>query len=507
MIGTRFISVVLLVTLGFAATTAVAEGGESSIEDARHHMELGQDAFARREFEAAGAEFMAAYDASPFGAFLYNAGLAFEKAGKLSKAIELYKRYLDATTNASDAANVTAKIKELEATLAPSIGGDSQAPSITPKPDVKITEIVMKSLISVRTNPKDAFVRITDAKGGLISETRGDSAMTVEHGAYTVEASHPDFKTVTTEIRVSPGQVYIVVVEMSQGAFLGFLHVISDVPGADVYIDKKEEGSPGKTPFGNAVPAGKHTLWVEKPGYEIHTQDFEMKLGQETRIEVAMRRLPFGTLLVKSNVQPTTVHVDGKLLGEAPFEGKLPPGKHQLVVKSEGMKNYESPVDVNAGQRTKVLVRMNPKPSRTSAWVSAGTAVAFIVGGSIVGAKALELDRELEKERNEGRLASDDKRITKGFFLSLGADLSFGVAAVLSGLSIYYFVRDPLPPSEGKLLSPVDFEENPDGEFPTPALLAPEPETSFRRSRPGPKLSVAPLLAPQTAGMGLTLAF
>ena len=106
----------------------------------------------------------------------------------------------------------------------------------------------MKSLISVRTNPGDATVRIMNMKGEELSASRGPSAQTVERGKYLVEASHPNFRTVQTELSVNPGQVYIVVVEMSQGAFLGFLHVTTDVPGADVYIDDKSEGKVGITP-------------------------------------------------------------------------------------------------------------------------------------------------------------------------------------------------------------------------------------------------------------------
>jgi hypothetical protein len=68
--------------------------------------------------------------------------------------------------------------------------------------------------------------------------------------------------------------------------------------------------------------------------------------------------------------------------------------------------------------------------------------------------------------------------------------VAFGLGAVVSGLCIYYFVRDPLPPSEGKILPPSDFTQNP-----------------AKSQASGPRLMVAPLVAPDTAGLGATVVF
>jgi tetratricopeptide (TPR) repeat protein len=497
-------AVIAAPTVGIVAR---AQPRENPIERARHHMEMGQEAFAEGDYELATERFVDAYSASPFPAFLYNAALAREKIGDNAEAVNLYRRYLEEEPQASDAAQVQLKIRSLLAEAPTETAPGESAPGV---PDVEITEVEMKSLISVRTNPADARIRILDEEGGEVSSFEGPSAQTVVRGTYTLEASHPDFRTVQTRVSVTPGQVYIVVVEMSQGAFLGFLGIKTDIPGADVYIDDKGEGSVGTTPWGNVLPAGEHRVWVEKPGYKPVEKVIEIRLGDKQKLDLQLERLEHGALLVKTNVPGARVYLDEQLLGPAPIEEQAPPGRHRLRVSADGMKDYETEVRIGKGQTTKVLVRLNPQPSRTSAWVSLGFSLALFIGGGVTGGFALEINNQLDHERNTGRLADDDPRILKGFLLGLGADIAFGLGTIVGALSIYYFVRDPLPPSEGKLFDPVDFEKNPDGAAAGPAEpgddepeSTPPEETASR----APRLLVAPLITNESAGLGLAVVF
>ncbi len=515
----------------FAPVVGQTQPRDNPLERARHHMELGQEAFNQGRHVEAALEFVNAYAASPFAAFLYNAGLAYEKAGDTDKTIDFFRRYLAADPNAQDYAQVDMKIRAL---LAGVETGE--------KPDVEITKVEMKSLISVRTNPPDATVRVLDDKGDEVTRTDGTVAQTVVRGKYTIEASHADYRTVQTDINVIPGQVYMVVVEMSQGAFLGFLHIKTDVPGAAVFLDNKGQGQVGTTPWGNVLSTGKHTFWVEKPGYKIIKQEFDIALAEQKRIDLELERMSFGSLLVKSNVEGAKVFVDGQFLGPAPLEEQVSPGSHKVKIEAEGLKDYETDVVVSRGQQTKTLVRLNNKPSRTSAWVSLGFSAALFIGGGVAGFMALDLNNELDAARNSGRLTNDDPRILKGFLWALSADIAFGVGAVVGGLCIYYFLRDPLPPSEGKLFDPVDFEENPENaeivsaaqkpvivdvhsteQKPDSTGIKPEeqketpveekPEDKMEQNPKGsearlqPRVLFTPILGTETAGLGLTVVF
>ncbi len=472
-------------------------------------MEMGQKAFSEGSYEEAADRFIDAFSASPFPAFIYNAALSYEKSGSYERAADFYSRYLDAEPKAPDADDVREKIASLlrtaKAQAAAAAGTQDEPPA--PEPEVSITELEMKSLISVRTNPPDARIKIVDEDGDVVASLDGDAAQTVVKGSYTIEASHPNFRTVETKIHVTAGQVYVVVVEMSQGAFLGFLRVTSDVPSATVHIDNRELGAVGTTPWGNVLPTGPHTVWVGKPGFETVEETIELELGREHELFVELERLHFGTLEVKTNVENAQVYVGSRLVGDAPLETQLPPGKHAVTISAEDMKSYETIATVEGGKSTKLLVRMNPKPSRSSAWVSASVGAALLAAGGVTGGFALKNRNELRELRRDGRLADDDPRIQRGFLLGLGADVAFGLGAVVAGVSIYYFLRDPLPPSEGKIVDPVDFEKNPE-----PAAQPEEPSADVLSSDastapPRPTFVVAPLAGPHAAGLGLSVAF
>jgi tetratricopeptide (TPR) repeat protein len=469
-------------------------------------MELGQEAYTQGRYKEAAQLFIDAFAASPFAAFLYNTAMAYEKAKDNDNAVLFYRRYLSAEPKAPDYAKIDVKIRALLAVSKTQIKPSEKPPG---KKGFDITEMEMKSLVSIRTNPSDAAVRILDQQGNVVAQAQGPSGQTIVRGVYTVEASHPDYRTVYTTINVLSGQMYIVVVEMSQGSFLGFLKLTTDVSGAAVYIDNKDDGQVGTTPWENVLPAGKHKILVEKPGYALEEKEVEISLGKEHLVEVTLKRLPFGALILKTNVAGARVFIDEKFLGVAPLNEHLPAGPHNVRVESEGMKDYKVRFTIEGGKTTKILVRMNPSPSRTSAWVSSGVSAAIFIGGGVAGGIALGIKNDLDNARNEGRLASNDPRIMQGFIWGLSADLAFGVGAIVGGMAIYYFLRDPLPPSEAKLTEPVDFTENPKGvklgasqdDKPT----YDEPKTGLAGH--GAHLFAAPFFGQRAGGLGLTLVF
>jgi len=517
-------SLLIVLLFGMLALPSLAGADDTPIERARRSMELGQEAYSQGSFQEAAAHFISAYTASSFSAFLYNAGLAYEKAGDKEKSVEMYRRYIEEEPKASDYDAVEAKIQQLIGTDS---AGTKDDGATSPPPEEGAADAggVMKSLISVRTNPGDATIAILDESGKEISSAPAPLAQTVEHGRYTVRASHPDFRTVETEVSVSSGQVYVVVVEMSQGAFLGFLKVTSSIPGAAIYIDDRSAGKVGVTPFGSVFPTGKHKVWVELPGYAPVAEQVDIKLGESLDLEVALYRLSFGSLCVKPNTEKARVLVDGKSVGHASekevLSTYLMTGTHKVDVIREGMKDYSTEVSIEGGRETRLRVRLNPKPSRRPAWVAASFSAVMFISGGVFGGMAFGLRKDLIALRDDGRLASDDPRILQSLFWGIGADVSFGVGAILAGLSIYYFLRDPLPPSKGKQMPPRDFAENPENAAEIDAAAAAEepgnqkgsessaaPETSSVGGKAsGMAWMLHPLVGTETAGVGLSIVF
>jgi len=76
-------------------------------------------------------------------------------------------------------------------------------------------------------------------------------------------------------------------------------------------------------------------------------------------------------------------------------------------------------------------------------------AALFLGGGIATAVSGNDFMDTLRAEQEAGRLASDDPRIDQGLFLWIGADAGFALSVILGALSLYYFLYDPLPPSEG----------------------------------------------------------
>lgn len=447
---------------------------KTPIEEAREHMERGQALYGANRYIEAAEEFLRAYEAQPFSAFLYNAGVAYEKVDDPGRAADYFARFLQTDPQASNAAKLHARIERLRgvararaaeraaaesgATLAELEEARAQLAEVQGQLAALGGRDGFKSLLNVTSTPSDAEVVVKDARGEELYRGSGERfTQTLDPGAYVVEVTHPRYTTISAPINVAPAVVNVVLAEMSQGQFLGFLRVQTSVPGASVFIDDRGPGALGRTPFQNAVRIGKHHLWIDKPGYKTVERDVTVGVGDDPLVSVELARVEHGRINVVANDPKAQVFVDGKRVGTVPIETDLSSGQHTVKVSAEGMKSWKQDVQVQRGQMTPLRVRMRPKVGRKGAWVTAGVA-AGVLGGSIAVAMVGKgLQDDLAAERKAGTLRSDDDRADRGRYMWIGADAGFGLAAGLAGLATFYFLRDPLPDSEGRVLEPRDW--------------------------------------------------
>ncbi len=314
----------------------------------------------------------------------------------------------------------------------------------------------MKSLLSVQTEPEGARVTVRQ-DGAVVSAGPAPFAYSLDEGEYDVVVEHPDYRSIEQHVRIRPGKVYVVIVEMSQGQFLGYLRATSDPPGASVYIDDRDAGAVGTTPFQNPLPTGTHTVWIERPGYAPEQREVEIGIGDEVELDVNLERVTYGRMRIVANVRGAEVFVDGVQVGEVPYEGDVEAGVHEVRVSAPGMKDWEEDVDIPRGQLVPMRLRLRPAPGRGGA-VTTLVMAALITGGS--GALHFmrnDLLSEVRRDRDLGILASNDPRINRGRYMTIGMDAGYGLGGLLGLLSIYAFLHDELPDSEGNVLEPRDW--------------------------------------------------
>ncbi|MEO0326796.1 MAG: hypothetical protein AAF447_27890, partial [Myxococcota bacterium] len=96
------------------AWPVAAQSQREVLEAAREAMEEGQAAYLAENYASAATKFLEAYELRPFAAFLYNAGISYERQGDFDQALGLYRRYLDAAPDASDAAAVRDRVRRID---------------------------------------------------------------------------------------------------------------------------------------------------------------------------------------------------------------------------------------------------------------------------------------------------------------------------------------------------------------------------------------------------------
>lgn len=546
----RVVWVLAALALAVVPAGVTAQGASTSqkLESIREQMEKGQAFYVAGDYAKAASVFEEGYGKHPYSAFLFNAGVCYQKLKDYPKALEKFEKYLSVDPNAPDAEKVKERIAKLRAATAPPPtvepvdggldGGDggleggvaadagARPPVVIPDDD----QDAMKSLVVIETEPKGAPVKLyartnDNAKafvyGGenpgweSVADGRATLNLSVAVGRYhIVVEKFRDFNVSETDIDVSPGHVHHFKANLSQGAFMAFLRIAANVRGAYIYLDdtKKQKPEWGTTPYGELVPTGTHSVLVEAPGFQPLLTKVEVKSGEQKELEVKLARVDYGILRIDSNAPKISVEIDEKPMGywragEAPLEVRVPAGRHKITVEGDGRKTYEGIVDVPKGQVLPVHAKMIPTYPRGAAWTQAVLSALFIGAAIYMGTESDNLHDELEADRKAGVLEQDDSRKTRGQIFAIGANAGFAVGGVLAVLATYNFIKDPLPESVTQVDEPVEFED-PKKKRPTaglgPRRVAERKPPAYRarsRARRRPVLSVGPSIGTNVGGL------
>jgi tetratricopeptide (TPR) repeat protein len=528
VVGALVVALLLALT---SVSPAGAQAGKSKLDAIRARMEKGQELYVAKSYEAAAREFEAGYKDSPYSAFLFNAGVCYQKLGDNARALDRFREYLRVDPSAPDADKVKARIAQLEGASTPPPAGDGGAPppdaGPTPPPvDTTDDPSVMKSLVVIETDPEGAPFKVyqrsspsaADFKPGAANEGwkevaagRAPQNLTLAVGAYhVVIEKFRDFNLSETDIEVQSGRVYQFKANLSQGAFMAFLRVSANVRGAYVYLDDEKKQRPewGLTPYGALVPAGKRKILVEAPGFEPLREEISVKQGEQKQVQVKLVRVGYGFLQLDSNAPDIKVRLDDQPVGfwksgEAPLMVRATAGKHRLTVTGDGRKTFDGEITVPAGQTQQLRVTLIPKYPRGAAWTQAVIGAAFIGAATYFGLESNRLADDLRADRKAGVLEQEDERITRGTVYAIGADVGFAVGGVLAVLATYNFIKDPLPASSVQLGSVVEFE---DPRKRKPTARAPrrrDREIALRPESPNHGLRLGPQLGLGGAGLSI----
>jgi hypothetical protein len=488
----RVVFVVWIAVCALALPRAYSQPADA-LKKAQTAFDQAQLDYLQGKYDEAARGFQDAYAARAFPQFLYNVGASFHMKGKKTSdpvayqsAVDAYRKYLTADPEAADKVKVQTAIGVLEAEIkrikepppadpaaatgtgtgtgsgsgsgssaadpaaAPAAAPAAPAPPAPSQAVQQLGDVKVRGLVVIESEPANATVYVDDKRKGSFATTPwsgtldGDHKIIIEKRGYTV---------IEKTISADPSKLFVLFGAMSQQSFLGWVEITSNVPGADIFIDDKANGTVGRTPLSQNIKPGKHTFWISADGYDEYKQEIDVIPNEVTSIKAPLKGAPVGKLNVTGpGIEDATIFVDGKVLCErGPCLKSVAQGDHTVTVARPNFKSYSRRIAIQAKTETQIRATLAPTPSRSDAVVAYVLAAGFGGGGVFLGLQANKYRDDLKKAIAAGAPPPDsnDPRFDKGKIFAIAADATFAIAGITALTAVYYTFRDKGAPSTG----------------------------------------------------------
>jgi outer membrane cobalamin receptor len=144
---------------------------------------------------------------------------------------------------------------------------------------------------------------------------------------------------------------------------VAIVRIVSDPPGARIYLDRKDLGERGSTPQTMALPPARYRVIAELDGFEDAVSDAtELVIGRERSISLKLHRI-VGTIRVTGG-NGGSVRLDVDNASEsciAPCDLKAAPGQHTIILGKAGFRTVRTPVLVEADKTSALQLELVPE--------------------------------------------------------------------------------------------------------------------------------------------------
>lgn len=167
------------------------------------------------------------------------------------------------------------------------------------------------------------------------------------------------------------------VVKVEEPVILPAKITISSEEGATVTVDGKEIGA---APTEIELPPGKHSIAVSQADGRGAEQNIEVVSGRNRKIAIALPKAGGpGTLTLLSDPPGARVRLDDQRLGQTPYQGEVPPGKHTIVVERDGYVRQEREVTFREGHDVEQSFALAPMPKDPAFSIDSNPAGATVI--------------------------------------------------------------------------------------------------------------------------------
>ena len=370
---------------------------EESVDEARERTSRGLRLFDEGRYDAALAEFHAAYRAAPNYRVLYNLGRVYEETGDAVRASEMYARYLEE-------------------------GGDEvptdRRQDVTARLEEQRTRVAR---VWIRSEVEGATVTLD---GATVSRSDGtplrlpmDQPLLITAGRHRVGVSAPNHAPAERSVDLAGGveeTLTFDLVPVTSNEATVRIH--SPLVGVEVWVDGQ---SVGRTPLNAsvAVQPGRLNIEGRRPGYRTQQRQLTVHGGSEVDVRLDLELDPdappevLGPVRFRFPEAGHTLFIDGRVVSEPPTE--LPIGDHRVRLEVADRLPHESRITIQPNHVVEYAPNLLWTPDarqarrsehgtlRTWGWIAtvSGGALLLGLGPLFVHAhtRATDLDTEGEQ--------------------------------------------------------------------------------------------------------------
>ncbi|MCU0692151.1 MAG: PEGA domain-containing protein [Polyangiaceae bacterium] len=318
-----------------------------------------RDAFGRAtslfdagNFAAARVEFEQAHTLSGDARLLYNVAVCDKELGRYARAIRELQKSVDlggSTLPKRYQRRVVETIRTLE-------------PFVT--------------TLTVDTKHAGATVFVDDEPMG---ETPLDGPISIDVGERVVRLAKPGFRGNPMRVRAASGspvavQLTLEAVQLRQRISIRATGLPRGEQ-ADVLVDGVVVG---EAPWSGEVAVGARRVVVRSAGYDDSVRTVQVKSGEAISLSLRMKPSQrLGRVRIRAGNPDDTITLNGRVVGQGSYDGRIGPGEHALRVTRPGAKTYDMDFVLRPGETRSMNVTLESGGGGVPAWV-------WIAGGVVV---------------------------------------------------------------------------------------------------------------------------
>ena len=130
----------------------------------------------------------------------------------------------------------------------------------------------------------------------------------------------------------------------------------SEPTRSKIFLDGNEIGT---TPANlTSIPHGTHILEVRKDGYNVWSENVEVKANKESCLTAVLREMT-GSISIKSEPPHAMISIDGKKAGATPTViENLKRGTHKVDISMDGYSIWSESVEVEAEKKHELTAKL-----------------------------------------------------------------------------------------------------------------------------------------------------